>query len=743
MRKSIIALALFFCSILAGAQTEKVDLRTDLRSIQVTDFFQSTGAKKKRKLNSLERLKDQEIRLEWTECAASAPAVFASQKEVRGWVALSWLHCLEQEQKKKSNPLILEKPLTAIAGHRDLFLTGPWSEELQRRWVSLRLMQLEKQVPARNPKTAAALDHLLSGLFDLNEEQRARVYQALGDLAFAKLNYAEARFFFEEAQNQKDSKYLQEKLEFIMKTAGEASAMKALVGTVEESAGDEQKIEDRMRQSLRSNDSISALKDVIVLLNQYPGSKAAKRLKDKPLEIYNSLSEATSKEKALVTIGEADSARLLDWAQGLHRRGDYGGALYLATKSMTKGPHSQQLTKALWVAGRSAHFLGQYDLALEHFASLVAFHSGSEEAAEALFRASLIHFRKKNFSDAAAFLERLLKLGRERYELLARYWLVRSLQETSPERAKVVATELMERYPFSYYGLRLQAEARGGEFSWPEVKEKLPPLQNEFYLVGAQKGSWLRFKLLSTAGWVNEAQSELVFAPFMKDPTLKVSFAQKLVERHQYSAAIRLINDAMEKDPRLRREEFVKIGYPEVFVGLFNEEAEHYGLQASLLRSLTRQESAFNLRAVSTSDALGLMQMIPSTAQEVAKKLGLKVELPDDMFRPEVNIPMGASYVSQMLVQFQGHVPLALAAYNAGPNRIKTWVEARPETRELMTQPSSLPANEIWFDELPWTETSFYVKAIMRNVLLYRLVSEGSFTPKPVLWQDLLNKKSK
>lgn len=727
-----VVVAVVLSVVMAQAQTQKIDLRKDLPVSEVM-----------RKKSPLAMLKDHEVHLKWSECVKLAPSVFASQKEVRGWVTQTWLHCLDQEQKKKSDPLILEKPLNTIATHPELFSEGLVAAELKERWVRLRLLQLEKQVQMKNQKAASALEKLVSGTFDLEKEQMARVFQALGDLAQLKLAYPEAQFFYEQAQNQKDSKYLQERLDFLLKIAGTTPGAKVPESRAEEVPGEEQKIEERIRLSLNNNEAVTALKDVMTILNQYPGSRTAKRLKDKPLEIYRAVSDSAIKQKALAELAEADSARLLEWAQGLHRRSDYPGALFLAKTLRQKSPSSPQVTSALWIGGRSAHFMGQYDLALEIFGDLIAHHAGTDEAAEALFRSSLIHYRMKNFSNTSALLERLLQQGRERYDLLGRYWLVRALQETNPERAQVAAAELIERYPFSYYGLRLRAEAQGGKFTWPEVPAKKPALQNEFYLVGDQKKTWRRFKLLSGAGWVSEAQSELAQLPFMKSPLLKVSLAQSLAARQQYATAIRLLNDAMEKDPRLRREEFVRIGYPEVFTELYKAEAERTGVQAILLRSLTRQESAFNLQAVSTSNALGLMQMIPPTAKEVAKKLSLKVELPDDMFRPEVNIPMGSFYVAQMLDQFEGNVPLALAAYNAGPNRIKTWLEVRPELREAITQPSSSAQSEIWFDELPWSETSFYVKAILRNVLLYRLVEEGSFTPKLVLWQDLQNKKSK
>ncbi|MGZ3769816.1 MAG: lytic transglycosylase domain-containing protein [Bdellovibrio sp.] len=740
MKKNILVFSILWAS--AGvAQIQKIDLTKDLSSKVPVNLYEISSQSKKTKLSGLSQLKSHAINLRWSECVKLAPQVFQTQKEVQGWVALTWLRCLEQDQKNNENSTAVDKALSVFEKHPNLFKEGPWSKEAEQIRLSFYLDQIERLVDSKNPKTAKMLDSLLEDPSLLNADQKAKAYQLLGDLAWDRSNFREARFFYEEAQNQKDSKYLNEKLEKIAKKLGKSSAQKESTAA-KNSEGEELKIEEHIRQSLKQNDSLSALKDTLVILNKFPGSRTAKKLKDKPLEIYNSLNEKAAKQAALNELSEADGARLLDWAQSLHRRGDYNAALVLADKMALKNPRSPSVTSALWIAGRCAHFLGLYDRALEYFNMLAKFHNGTDESVEALFRSGVIYFRKKDFPAAESSFEKVVNLKSERYDLSARYWLVRVLQEEKSDRAKQVRSLLIEKYPFSYYGLRLRAESQDGKLSWPELPGEAPDLEHELYLVGAQKKSWSRFKILSDAGWVNEAQAELSFRPFIKDPTLKVTLAQKMSERHQYYLAIKLLNEAMESDVRLRREKFVKFGYPKVYTALYRAEAERYKISQSLLKSLTRQESSFDLQSVSSSNALGLMQMIPPTAQDVSKKLGLKIELPNDMFRPEVNIPMGSYYVAQMLEQFQGNVPFALAAYNAGPHRLKNWLDGRTEVSELVPQINGSAQNELWFDELPWTETSFYVKAILRNLLLYRLVDEGAFTLNPVLWADSDHKKS-
>ena len=84
-----------------------------------------------------------------------------------------------------------------------------------------------------------------------------------------------------------------------------------------------------------------------------------------------------------------------------------------------------------------------------------------------------------------------------------------------------------------------------------------------------------------------------------------------------------------------------------------------------------------------------------------------------------------------MLKKFSGNIPWALAAYNAGPERMDRWNRAR----KLPLTASSEPFQEIWIDELPWSETNIYVKSILRNLLVYRLLDKGRVQLTEPLWK--------
>jgi soluble lytic murein transglycosylase len=197
--------------------------------------------------------------------------------------------------------------------------------------------------------------------------------------------------------------------------------------------------------------------------------------------------------------------------------------------------------------------------------------------------------------------------------------------------------------------------------------------------------------------------------------------------------------------PEVRSLEAMQMVYPQEYQKEIFEQAQKQKLNPLLVKSLIRQESAFGQKAVSTSNAYGLMQMIGPTAQEVAEELKINgLEIPNDLFQPAINIRMGTYYIAKVIRQLGGHVPLGLAAYNAGPHKVISFLRMRPE---LLTLPRSVSGDfkdEIWFDELPWSETSFYVKAILRNVLVYKMLEKSnggvssSIKLDQVLWSDLV-----
>jgi soluble lytic murein transglycosylase len=126
-----------------------------------------------------------------------------------------------------------------------------------------------------------------------------------------------------------------------------------------------------------------------------------------------------------------------------------------------------------------------------------------------------------------------------------------------------------------------------------------------------------------------------------------------------------------------------------------------------------RQESAFDAEAVSSAGARGLMQLMPSTAKGLARGLRLPFS-PEKLDDPHYNMRLGSSYLSDLIADFGGSYVMGLAAYNAGPSRVRAWIRAYGDPRA--------GAIDIidWIELIPFEETRDYVQRVLENLQIYR-----------------------
>jgi soluble lytic murein transglycosylase len=139
---------------------------------------------------------------------------------------------------------------------------------------------------------------------------------------------------------------------------------------------------------------------------------------------------------------------------------------------------------------------------------------------------------------------------------------------------------------------------------------------------------------------------------------------------------------------------------------------------------IMRQESSFDIGALSPSGARGLMQLMPPTATAVAKQLGVQVSLPALTVDASHNIQLGTAYLQEMLTRFDNCLPLAAAAYNAGPRRVGEWLDQNGDPR---TGPVDMVD---WIELIPVGETRNYVQRVTENVVMYRAIRND---PAPIL----------
>lgn len=186
------------------------------------------------------------------------------------------------------------------------------------------------------------------------------------------------------------------------------------------------------------------------------------------------------------------------------------------------------------------------------------------------------------------------------------------------------------------------------------------------------------------------------------DDTELYLLAKELADFNWHHKALYYTNKSKHFDDLTIR---FPLGYQEII----EQNAENFDIEPAFIFAIIRQESTFRKGVKSHAGALGLMQVIPSTAKRMAKKH--QVSLPDIkiMYQPETNIKIGTAYLKHLKGQFDGHPILMAAAYNAGPNQVKRWLKSH-EAKEA----------DIWIETLPWHETRNYLKNVMSFLTIYQ-----------------------
>ncbi|MCK5722454.1 MAG: transglycosylase SLT domain-containing protein [Gammaproteobacteria bacterium] len=152
----------------------------------------------------------------------------------------------------------------------------------------------------------------------------------------------------------------------------------------------------------------------------------------------------------------------------------------------------------------------------------------------------------------------------------------------------------------------------------------------------------------------------------------------------------------------------LELRFPLTHKKYIEKQAKHEKINPAWAFAVIRQESAFTTDARSSAGALGLMQLMPGTARQVARSLRIKRPNRRDLLKSNINIKLGIRYLRKLQKRFNGSSVLATAAYNAGPHRVKRWLP-KEETQSA----------DLWIENVPFTETRKYLKRVLTYTIIY------------------------
>lgn len=367
--------------------------------------------------------------------------------------------------------------------------------------------------------------------------------------------------------------------------------------------------------------------------------------------------------------------------------------------------------------------------ALKLLAELVERYPTGDFSADALFKRAWAHRAAKRFDEAAsdlALIEQRFAANEDTYEVeRAQYWRARIAEATGqPDAAADGLANLALAHPATYYGLiareRLtQLNPERGAAVLKEITAATDAV-DPFPIYSGPLGDDVQFQgavELLRMGFSELVPGELLSLDRTNLPPDSVRLMVHMLSlsgeaRAAHGMARLWLRRDLSGPVTAQNRSLWEIAYPNVFRDLVERHCESANkLDPDLLQALMREESALDPKALSWAGALGLCQLMPSTAAEVAQKLKLKRPTQAALLEPDLNIRLGAQYLSDLERRLKGTRQYAIASYNAGEAAVGRWRRANP----------ALEVDE-WVEEIPLAETRGYVKRVLRSFNTYKLL---------------------
>jgi soluble lytic murein transglycosylase len=368
----------------------------------------------------------------------------------------------------------------------------------------------------------------------------------------------------------------------------------------------------------------------------------------------------------------------------------------------------------------------EYATATEYYSALATRFPSSKYAATAHWRAGWLSYRQGLYPDAARLFDEQIRLYPGATETVpALYWRGRLYEtvEQKPDLAAANYRALLRAYPHFFYAqLARQRLPVLGNFQ----KEALPAPQPQLDHIQAQPVPSLeesfpadsphlaKARLLANAG-LNEYIAQEIAADPDSSSWSALAEAQIYASNNEYFRGLRLMKRALPSVATASIQSiplaYWRILFPEPWWETIKAESAKNNLDPYLVAALIRQESEFNPSAISRANACGLMQLLPAVGKSLAREEGMENFQTFQLFDPATNIRLGTRYLRRTLDKFGGVTEYALAAYDAGDDRVLEWQAAGP-----------YQGIDEFVESIPFTETHDYVESIMRNLDTYKAI---------------------
>ena len=431
--------------------------------------------------------------------------------------------------------------------------------------------------------------------------------------------------------------------------------------------------------------------------------------------------------EALSDTPDENGARRLYLLMELARsRSDLDEVKRLVAELESRFPQSPWLAEALYSSGNLYMLRRDYATAAQYYSALATQFPSSKNAATAHWRAGWLSYRQGLYADASRLFDEQIRLYPSATETVAAlYWRGR-LYETEEHKPALAAANyraIIRAYQHYFYAQmakqRLAALGNAQPAAQPQLDSiqapPVPPLDESF---PADSPHLAKARLLANAG-LNEYIAQEIAADLDSSSWSALAEAQIYASYGEHYRAMRVMKktlpSAATASIRSIPLAYWRILFPEPWWETIKGESAKNNLDPYLVASLIRQESEFNPAAISRANACGLMQMLPSVGKSMAREEGIEHFQTFQLFDPATNIRLGTRYLRRTLDKFGGVTEYALAAYDAGDERVIDWQTAGP-----------YQGMDEFIESIPITETREYVENILRNLETYKAIDAYS-----------------
>jgi soluble lytic murein transglycosylase len=406
------------------------------------------------------------------------------------------------------------------------------------------------------------------------------------------------------------------------------------------------------------------------------------------------------------------------------KRADYPARVARFVRDHPASPFAEQALNDL-----ATHFILANDdgRAAGIFTDMYARFPQGSFADRAAWRAGWWAYRQDNYRETIRLFESAATtLRRADYRPAWLYWTAKSYEALGQrDTARVWHLRAIADYRNSYYGreaTRAVQALTGAPPSAAAIAAQRDPARA--ITGGAAPANAPLVRQLLAAGLWDDVIGELRRVQAVEGSTsvIEATMAYALHRKGELRPAItamrraypQFMSDGGEQLP----ERILKVIFPVAHWETIRRHAVDRRLDLYLVTALVAQESTFQADVVSSANAVGMMQLLPSTGRQYARKVGITGFTPAALTNPDTNVRLGTAYLSDLLARYGNDPAPALAAYNAGESRVDRWRAERP----------NLPRDE-FIDDIPFPETQNYVKRIIGTAEDYRLLYGATTTP--------------